>query len=636
MTLLPPAPAAAVTVHKILCLGESTTAPTAPPDHSWPRQLEELLNREHPGKFVVLNHLPEAGFADIEKALPAYLDRYEPRMLVAMMGIGDPDWPGAGPSSRTGRLIHAVRSRGLPLVLMQYPGLDAARLPRALAKSPGIAIVDNKRSFAKAVSSGRYEDYFQDRSFGAWGHATAKGNRLIAENAAREISRLLREPRAAKASHAQLLDAYRRITRSHRELDDEAGARGALGRLLELQPDDGDALRLMAEISLDDDLPWDALHYADLAGAERLAGEIRLLLGDHSGAAENLKRAALQDPRDAELPLLLAQAKRDRPDDALSHARQSARAGGGAAAHLYAGNLQIDLGDKKGAEASLTQALASAPDDLDALHAIVRLKRGRKKEAFAYAVRAETAAGKAPLWLRQDAYRYSARIWIEIGEHARAGENLVRALTSNPDDYDALLTLVRIKARLPQKTIARAHLGAGPIEPEPGPAAASEDELDRALGKNGHDLEALRRLVELSRDLGRFPRASVLARRFQRSVAKAPLWQREAAYRLGARLWLDLGREAPAFQSLSRALEVNPDSIAARRAIIGLRRPQEEDSVLDSADIGGFANRYVRAAAMRVELGDRDGALASIQRALDLSPGDIGALQLRSRLKRAD
>lgn len=635
LTFLSPPPAAAA--YRILCLGESTTAPTPPPDHSWPSQLEDILNKQHPGKFVVLNHLPEAGSAIAEKALPAYLDRYEPQMLVAMMDVGDPAESVASRSSRASRLVQAVRSRGLPVMLMSYPGVDGASLRAVIERSSGIVFIDNKKSFVRAVAAGRYEDYFQDRAFGSWGHATAKGNRLIAENAAREVLGIYRETGSSvKMSHGQLVAAYREVVQAHGVMDDEAGARGALARLLELLPDDLDALSLTAKINFDEDLAWEALFYADRAGADRLAGEIRLLLGDLAGAEANFERALLQNPRDAGLLLLLSRAKRDRPGDALAYARRSVHAGAGAAAHLFAGKLQVDLGDKAGAEESLARALELAPDDLDALHAMVRLKRGRKKEAFAYADRAERAAGQAPLWHRSDALRYSARIWIEIEEHARAAENLIRALAANPDDFDALLALVRIKDKLPQTTLARAHRGAGAgwaeSEPAPEPAGKIEDELKRELEKDENHLEALRRLVELSRDQGRVPRAAVLAHRFQHAVSKAPLWQWESAYRLSGRLWLDLGREERAFQSLSRALGVNPDSIAARRAIMGLRRPQEEDSILGAADIDGFSHRFVRSAALRVELKDHAGAKECLRQALELNPANPSALQLQSRL----
>lgn len=81
---------------RILCLGESTTAPTDRPDHSWPRQLEELLNeRAGARRYAVIN----AGRSSTNSAvllarLPGLLDEYEPRTVVAMMGVNDSKWYG--------------------------------------------------------------------------------------------------------------------------------------------------------------------------------------------------------------------------------------------------------------------------------------------------------------------------------------------------------------------------------------------------------------------------------------------------------------------------------------------------------------------------------------------------------------
>ncbi|HAZ07988.1 MAG TPA: hypothetical protein DCZ01_05555 [Elusimicrobia bacterium] len=84
------------TRERILCLGESTTAPTDRPDHSWPRQLEAILNgRAGARRFAVIN----AGRSSTNSAvllarLPGLLDVYTPQTVVVMMGINDPKWYG--------------------------------------------------------------------------------------------------------------------------------------------------------------------------------------------------------------------------------------------------------------------------------------------------------------------------------------------------------------------------------------------------------------------------------------------------------------------------------------------------------------------------------------------------------------
>ena len=383
--------------------------------------------------------------------------------------------------------------------------------------------------------------------------------------------------------------------------------------LLSAQPADREALRELAGTALDEGRLWQALSYAVRAGDDAQAGEIRLALGDLAGAEADLGRALKLAPGDGGLLLLQARAKRERPAEALPYARK-------AAAHLLVGELQVDLGDAVGAEASFKRALDSADGDLDAHHAMVRLKRGRKKEAFVYAERAERAAAKAPLWRRSAAQRLSARIWIELEEHPRAAKNLMRALRAEPDDYDALLTLVQLKERLPQKTIDWTPSAEGVSQGD----SAQDDEL-----------EALRKLSEGLRAQGRFPEAAAQAQRLSRTVWRAPLWQQEAAHRLSAELWLSLGRSTQAFQSLSRALESNPDSIAARRMLLGLRRPGDEDGAFAASDIDGFSSRYFRVAELRLELGDRAGAKESLKRALELNADNAAASRLLTRLEGA-
>lgn len=82
--------------ERILCLGESTTAPTDRPDHSWPRQLEEILNA---GAGERRNAVINAGRSSTNSAvllarLPGLLDQYAPRTVVVMMGVNDSRWYG--------------------------------------------------------------------------------------------------------------------------------------------------------------------------------------------------------------------------------------------------------------------------------------------------------------------------------------------------------------------------------------------------------------------------------------------------------------------------------------------------------------------------------------------------------------
>lgn len=92
---------------RILCLGDSTTAPVG---YDWPTQLEEVLReRGHTG-VQVINEAYDASTSNrTADALPVWLDRYRPDLVVAMLGANDPAWTEETPARRSG--IRAVWER---------------------------------------------------------------------------------------------------------------------------------------------------------------------------------------------------------------------------------------------------------------------------------------------------------------------------------------------------------------------------------------------------------------------------------------------------------------------------------------------------------------------------------------------
>ena len=77
-------------VIHILTIGESTTA-LIPPYSSWPAELEKILNsKQDTYRFVVINEAISATLAiNIAIELPMYLDKYNPDIVITMMGIND-------------------------------------------------------------------------------------------------------------------------------------------------------------------------------------------------------------------------------------------------------------------------------------------------------------------------------------------------------------------------------------------------------------------------------------------------------------------------------------------------------------------------------------------------------------------
>ncbi|MAG15600.1 hypothetical protein CMO88_00910 [Candidatus Woesearchaeota archaeon] len=76
--------------YRILALGESTTANLHNGQGAWPAELEKILNNESPGMYRVFNEgRPGTVTTDILKNLEYNLDRYNPHMVITMMGTND-------------------------------------------------------------------------------------------------------------------------------------------------------------------------------------------------------------------------------------------------------------------------------------------------------------------------------------------------------------------------------------------------------------------------------------------------------------------------------------------------------------------------------------------------------------------
>jgi lysophospholipase L1-like esterase len=94
-------------------------------------------------------------------------------------------------ADHTGRNYRAIKrlldERNVLLVAMQYPRRPLEPLRAMLGHPPDVVFVDNEQSFHAAAERTSYEALFVDHFAGDFGHMTAEGNRLLAENAARAI-----------------------------------------------------------------------------------------------------------------------------------------------------------------------------------------------------------------------------------------------------------------------------------------------------------------------------------------------------------------------------------------------------------------------------------------------------------------
>ena len=82
------------------------------------------------------------------------------------------------------KLKEILDTRGIRLVCVQYPVRSIEPLKKIFEGQKGIIFVDNEKIFKDALQKASYKEYFRDMFVGDFGHCTAKGNRLLAENIA--------------------------------------------------------------------------------------------------------------------------------------------------------------------------------------------------------------------------------------------------------------------------------------------------------------------------------------------------------------------------------------------------------------------------------------------------------------------
>ncbi|MFI5347947.1 MAG: hypothetical protein ACHQ2Z_00255 [Elusimicrobiota bacterium] len=85
------------------------------------------------------------------------------------------------------RLREILRRRGIRLIAMQYPLRDPAPLRAIFEPEGGVAVIDNRGTFRRALARHARHEIFTDSFAGDFGHCTARGYRLIAQNVVAEL-----------------------------------------------------------------------------------------------------------------------------------------------------------------------------------------------------------------------------------------------------------------------------------------------------------------------------------------------------------------------------------------------------------------------------------------------------------------
>ncbi len=85
------------------------------------------------------------------------------------------------------KIKETLDQRKIKLVCVQYPRCSIKPLKNIFRLETNIIFVDNEKIFNDALMYAKYEDYFEDRFAGNFGHCTTQGNRILAENIAEQI-----------------------------------------------------------------------------------------------------------------------------------------------------------------------------------------------------------------------------------------------------------------------------------------------------------------------------------------------------------------------------------------------------------------------------------------------------------------
>ncbi len=206
---------------RVLCLGESTTAT------GYPAVLQERLERALGRDSVVVINAGWRGVRTetIKRRIPRFLQKYQPDVVVTMIGINDEiierkgnSWytnsavgdtiqnmggmndhsTSAATDERTAaslpdyarpyrEIVELLEKDGVAVLAAQYPMRPVADLAALLGPNPDVVYVDNEASFRRGVDDKGFEYYFEDKFAGDFGYMTDAGMRLFADTVAERL-----------------------------------------------------------------------------------------------------------------------------------------------------------------------------------------------------------------------------------------------------------------------------------------------------------------------------------------------------------------------------------------------------------------------------------------------------------------
>jgi hypothetical protein len=135
-------------------------------------------------KALTLDSVDPGIVDDLASALQEGMNGDPAELYDASAGLVNGNGYAAATYKNYNEIVRRVLGHGAVMVAMQYPLRDVELLRNLLHDQEGVIFIENKKNFQNALKNGESTRYFLDLFAGDFGHCTAAGNRLIADNVA--------------------------------------------------------------------------------------------------------------------------------------------------------------------------------------------------------------------------------------------------------------------------------------------------------------------------------------------------------------------------------------------------------------------------------------------------------------------
>lgn len=144
------------------------------------RELTSLI--DHAISYITsMQEVSQRALRSPKTITPSWYQKNRP-MLFTLQSVRDIDT-----TTYYRKIIDLFTRRSIPFVVMQYPLLPVQDIMQRLNNDPRLIYVSNEENFQRALQQYSYDEIFIDHFTGVFGHTTAFGSKLIAEQVAKTV-----------------------------------------------------------------------------------------------------------------------------------------------------------------------------------------------------------------------------------------------------------------------------------------------------------------------------------------------------------------------------------------------------------------------------------------------------------------